>query len=150
MIATSIPYDLTFLVHIVAALDTLIVFVVMRSSAQAVVRGADEAILRKRFPNKRNWAARVLHVLPITGLILSLTGDKSVALSKPWIGVGILCYLAMAGHLEGRTLPKERALAAAIASDGVAPPEGGRELVRSLDTLLVIFAVALIAMLVQF
>jgi hypothetical protein len=150
VIATSIPYDLTFLVHIVAALDTLIVFVVMRSSAQAIARGADESIQRKRFPNKRNWAARVLHVLPITGLILSLTGDKSVALSKPWIGVGILCYLAMAGHLEARTLPKERALAATIESDGVAPPEGGRALVKSIDTLLAILAVALIAMLVQF
>ena len=150
MIATTIPYDLTFLVHIVAALDTLIVFVVMRSSAQAVARGADESVLRKRFPNKRNWAARVLHVLPITGLILSLTGDKTVALSKPWVGVGILCYLAMAGHLEARTLPQERALAATITSDGVASPESGRTFVKSIDTLLAIFAVALIAMLVQF
>lgn len=150
MIATTIPYDLTFLVHIVAALDTLIVFVVMRSSAQAIARGADDSIQRKRFPNKRNWAARVIHVLPITGLILSLTGDKSVALSKPWIGVGILCYLAMAGHLEARTLPQERALAATIASAGVASPESGRAFVKSIDTLLAIFAVALIAMLVQF
>ena len=150
MIATSIPYDLTFLIHIMAAVDTLIVFIVMRSSAQGIVRGADETFQRKRFPNRRNWAARVLHVLPITGLILSLTGDKSVALSKPWVGVGILAYLAMAGHLEARTLPQERALATTIETDGVAPPESGRAMVKSIDTLLAIFAVALIAMLVQF
>jgi hypothetical protein len=150
VIATSIPYDLTFAVHIMAAVDTLIVFIVMRSSAQAITRGADESLQRKRFPNRRNWAARVLHVLPVTGLILSLTGDKSVSLSKPWIGVGILCYLAMAGHLEARTLPQERALATTIQTDGVASPDSGRAFVKSIDTLLAIFAVALIAMLVQF
>lgn len=150
MIATSITYDLVFLTHIIAAVDTLIVFIVMRNSAQSIVRGADETVQRTKFPNRRNWAARVLHVLPITGLIMSLSGDKSVSLSEPWIGVGILCYLAMAGHLEARTLPQERALAKVIAEDGVAPPESGRAFVKSIDILLAIFAVALIAMLVQF
>jgi hypothetical protein len=89
-------------------------------------------------------------VLPITGLIMSLTGDKSVSLSKPWIGVGILCYLAMAGHLEARTLPQERVLAKSIESDGAASPESGRAFLKSIDILLAIFAVALISMLVQF
>jgi hypothetical protein len=114
------------------------------------VNGADESLQRKRFPDRRNWAVRVVHVLPITGLILSLSGDKSVSLSKPWIGVGILCYLAIAGHLEARTLPQERALAKAIARDGVAPPESGRAFVKSIDILLALIAVALISMLVQF
>jgi hypothetical protein len=150
MIATSIPYDLVFVIHIMAAVDTLIVLLVMRSSAQGIVRGADATLQRKRFPNRQNWAARVFHVLPITGLIMSLTGDKSVSLSKPWIGVGILCYLAMAGHLEARTLPQERVLAKSIESDGVASPESGRAFLKSIDILLAIFAVALISMLVQF
>ena len=150
MIATSIPYDLVFLIHIMAAVDTLIVFIVMRFSAQGIVRGADETFQRKRFPNRHNWAARVIHVLPITGLIMSLSGDKSVSLSKPWIGVGILCYLAMAGYLEARTLPQERVLATMIETDGVAPPESGRAFVKSIDILLAIFGVALISMLVQF
>jgi hypothetical protein len=150
MIATSITYDLVFVIHIIAAIDTLIVFIVMRSSAMVVARGGDEAMQRKRFPDRRNWAARVLHVLPITGLIMSLSGDKSVALSKPWIGVGILCYLAMAGHLEAKTLPQERTLANVIALDGMAPVESGRALVKSIDVLLALLGVALIAMLVQF
>jgi hypothetical protein len=150
MIATSIPYDLVFVIHIIAAVDTLIVFVVMRTAAQGIIRGADSTIQRKRFPNRRNWAARVLHVLPVTGLIMSLSGDSSVSLSKPWIGIGILCYLAMAGHLEARTLPQERALAATIATDGVASPESGRAFLKSIDILLAIFGVALISMLVQF
>ena len=57
MIATSITYDLVFLVHIMAAVDTLIIFLVMRSSAQGVIRGADATFQRKRFPNRINWAA---------------------------------------------------------------------------------------------
>ena len=150
MIATSITYDLVFLMHVMAAVDTVIVLIVMRGAAQAVARGADESVQRKRFPDRRNWAVRVVHVLPITGLIMSLSGGKSVALSKPWIGVGILCYLAIAGHLEARTLPQERVLAAAIAEDGVASRDGGRAFVRSIDVLLALIAVALLSMLIQY
>jgi len=150
VIATSIAYDLVFLVHIMAAVDVLIVFIVMRSAAQAIARGADESVQRARFPNRRNWAVRVIHVLPITGLILSLSGGKSVSLAKPWIGVGILCYLAIAGHLEAKTLPQERALAEVITVNGVAPPESGRAFLKSIDILLAIFAVALLSMLIQF
>jgi hypothetical protein len=150
VIATSITYDLVFLVHILAGVDTLIVFIVMRSAAQAIAHGADESVQRARLPDRRNWAARVVHVLPITGLIMSLSGDKSVSLTRPWIGVGILCYLALAGHLEAKTLPQERAIAKLIARDGVAPPESGRSLVKSIDVLLALIAVAFIAMLVQF
>jgi hypothetical protein len=150
MIANTVAYDLVFLVHILAAVDTIIVFVVMRASAMAIVRGADEATQRKKFPARRNWAARVLHVLPLTGLIMSLSGDSSVSLTKPWIIVGIVAYLAAAGHLEARTLPQEQVVSEVIAHDGVASPERGRQLTRSIDTLLALVGVALIAMLVQF
>jgi hypothetical protein len=150
VIATSIAYDLVFLMHILAAVDTLIVFIVMRSGAQAIARGADASVQRARFPDRHNWAVRVVHVLPVTGLIMSLSGDNSVSLTKPWIGVGILCYLAIAGHLEAKTLPQERALAKVITRDGVAPPASGRSFVKSIDVLLSLIAVAFIAMLVQF
>jgi hypothetical protein len=150
MIATSVAYDLVFVVHIMSAVAVLAVFITMRFAALTVARGADGATQAHRFPQRRNWAARLLHLMPITGLIMSLSGGSSVALSKPWIGVGLLCYLAAAGHLEARTLPQERLLAASIASEGVASPESGRQFVRSLDILLGIIAVAFIAMLVQF
>jgi hypothetical protein len=150
MIATSVAYDLVFLVHILAAVATLIVLVAMRYSALAIVRGAGAAQQRARFPQRRNWAARLMHVLPLTGLVMSLSGDSSVSLAKPWIGVGLLCYLAAAGHLEARTLPLERVVAETIEHDGVASPERGRKLVRSVDVLLSLVAVALVAMLVQF
>jgi uncharacterized membrane protein len=150
MIADTVPYDLVFLIHVIAAVDTVIVFVVMRASSRAIVRGADEVTQRKRFPARRNWAARVLHVLPITGIIMSLSGDSSVSLTRPWIIVGLVVYVAAAGHLEARTLPQEQVISEVIAHDGVASPERGRQLTRSIDTLLALIAVALIAMLVQF
>jgi hypothetical protein len=150
VIATSITYDVVFLVHIMAAVDVLIVLIVMRAAAQSIVRGADESVQRARFPNRRNWAVRVVHVLPITGLILSLSGGNSVSLSKPWIGVGILCYLAIAGYLEARTLPQERELSEVIAVSGVAPLERGRAFLKSVDVLLALIAVALLSMLIQY
>lgn len=150
MIATSVAYDLVFLVHILAAVTTLVVFFVMRGSASSVARGADGAVQKARFPNRRNWAARTLHLMPVTGLVLSLSGDHSVSLTQPWIGVGILCYLAAAGHLEARTLPLERVVGEVIWHDGVASPQRGRQLVRSIDVLLAVVAVAFVAMLLQF
>jgi hypothetical protein len=150
VIATSTAYDLVFLVHILAAVATLIVFVVMRFSALAIARGAPSATQKARFPSRRNYAARVMHVLPVTGLIMSLSGDSSVSLTRPWIGVGILCYILAAGHLEARTLPQERVVSEVIQADGVASPERGRKLVTSVDVLLGLIAVAFISMLVQF
>ncbi len=150
MIATSVTYDWIFVLHIIGAVATIIVFVAMRFAALAVARGADGATQKLRFPERKNWAARVLHVMPITGLIMSLSGGKSVSPSQPWVIVGLLCYLAAAGHLEARTLPEERVVAATIARDGVATPSEGRALVRSIDTLLVIVAIAFISMLIQY
>ncbi len=150
MIATSVGFDLVFLIHIIAAVDTLIVFIAMRYAGQAVARGADASVQLTKFPDRQNWAARALHILPVSGVIMSLGGNNSLSLTKPWIGVGILCYVAAAGHLEARTLPQEKVLSEVIARDGVAAPEQGQAFVRSVDVLLALIGVALIAMLVQF
>ncbi len=150
MIATTVAYDIVLLVHIVTAVSVLIVFIAMRGAAKSIVSGAPPEVQRARFPERRNWAARSLHVLPVTGLIMSLSGDSSVSLTRPWIGVGLLCYLLAAGHLEARTLPLERVVSEVIKHDGVASLERGRKLVLSIDTLLALVAVALISMLVQF
>jgi hypothetical protein len=150
VIASSVAYDLVFLVHILAAVAAIVVFIAMRVAALGVMRGADARTQALRFPQRRNWAARLLHLLPITGFIMVSSGGRSVSLSHAWVIVGLLCYLAAAGHLEARTLPEERLVAAAIARDGVATREQGRELLRSIDILLAIVGVALIAMLIQY
>ncbi|MHB2029445.1 MAG: hypothetical protein ACYCPT_11590 [Acidimicrobiales bacterium] len=150
MIATSVAYDLVFVVHIVTAITTIAVFVTMRVAALSIARGADAATQALRFPQRRNWAARIFHLMPVTGLIMALSGGSSVALSQPWVIVGILCYVGAAGHLEARTLPEERALTDLIARDGSAPPTDGAKLVRSVDVLLVLVGIALVSMVVQY
>ncbi|MGB7653376.1 MAG: hypothetical protein WBL51_08910 [Acidimicrobiales bacterium] len=148
--STSVTYDLVFVVHILAAVATIIVFVTMRLSALAVARRADGATQASKFPSRRNWAARVIHVMPITGLIMSFSGGSSVTLGHSWIIVGLICYLAAAGHLEARTLPEERVVSETILRDGVASPEAGRKLVRSMDVLLMLIGIAFISMLIQY
>jgi hypothetical protein len=150
MIATSVTYDWIFVIHIIGAVATIVVFITMRLAALAVARGADAKDQLLRFPERRNWAARVIHVMPVTGLIMSLSGGASVDPSQPWVIVGLLCYLAAAGHLEARTLPEERVVAATVARDGTATREQGRALVRSIDTLLLIVAIAFLSMLIQY
>jgi hypothetical protein len=150
VIATSVVYDLVFVVHIMAAVGTIIVFIAMRVAALGVIRGVDAQTQALRFPQRRNWAARVIHLLPITGFIMTSSGGPSVTISHLWIIVGLICYLAAAGHLEAKTLPEERLVAATIGRDGIATKDQGRQLLRSIDILLAIVALALITMLVQY
>ncbi|HUY43042.1 MAG TPA: hypothetical protein VMU98_04685 [Acidimicrobiales bacterium] len=150
MIGASVPYDLALMIHVLAAVATIVVLVTMRYAALALTRGAEPSVQAARFPQRRNWAARVIHVLPVSGLYMSLTGDSAVSLARPWTGVGILCYVLAAGHLEARTLPQERMIAEIIHKDGFASAERGRQFMTSVNVLLALVGVALIAMLVQF
>ncbi len=150
MIAATVAFDLVLVAHIVVAVASVVVLVALRTGATLVARGADLADQRRRFPLRRDWAARVVHLLPVTGLALVATGGASVRLTRPWVLVGLACYLALAGHLEARTLPQERQVARAAASPAGAPPALGRALARSVDVLVSLLALALVAMIVQF
>ncbi len=150
MIAAAVGFDLLLLVHIVVALASVVVLATLRASAGALARGAAPDEQRRRFPQRRDWAARVVHLLPVTGLALVATGGPSERLTHPWVLVGIACYLALAGHLEARTLPQERRLADAAATSGGAPAADARALARSVDVIIGLLAIALVAMIAQF
>ncbi len=150
MIATSVTYDVVFLIHVMAAVATLIVLIVMRWSARLVARGADAQTQHARFPARRNWAARVMHLIPITGVIMVASGGHDVSIGHPWVIVGIVIYLAAAGHLEARVLPLERSIGEIIHRDGAANVQQGSKLVTTIDVLLVLVAVAFVVMLVHF
>ncbi|MGP8008634.1 MAG: hypothetical protein ACLPKZ_00025 [Acidimicrobiales bacterium] len=47
-------------------------------------------------------------------------------------------------------MPEERVLSETILRDGVASPEAGRKLVRSMDVLLMLIGIAFISMLIQY
>jgi hypothetical protein len=146
---TSVSYDLTLVAHILLAVASVAIFLVLRSSAAAVAKGADAATQANRFPQRRNWAARLFHLMPITGFALVGMGGSSVSFSQPWVGIGLLLWILAAGHLEARVLPLERRLAADIAANGQAPQESGRRMGLSIDVLLLLVAAAFIVMLWQ-
>jgi hypothetical protein len=150
MIATSVTYDVVFCLHLAAALTTLVVFVALRLAGRTVATAAPSERQRVAFPSRRNWAARVTHLLPVTGVIMALSGGPSVSFHHAWVGTGLALYLLAAGHLEARTLPAERELSATIARDGQATPAQGRRFVVSVDVLLGLVALALVAMITQF
>jgi hypothetical protein len=149
MLAVTVTFDLIFVVHILIAVAAIAVFVVLRTAGAAVANGAAPEEQAKKFPVRRNWAARLFHLLPVTGLALVGLGGASMSFSQPWIGGATLAWLLAAGHLEARVLPDERSLATTIARDGVAPPAAGKRFGLSVDVLLSLVAVALVLMVWQ-
>jgi hypothetical protein len=150
MLATSVTYDLFFVLHLAAAVVSLVVFIVLRSGARAVALGAPAERQRRAFPERRNIAARVFHLVPVTGVVMAAIGSSSVSFARPWVSTGLVIYVLAAGHLEARTLPAERRLASQIAASGTASPAEGKRFTLSVDILLGLVAVALVAMVSQF
>jgi uncharacterized membrane protein len=146
----DVTYDVIFLVHLVVAVAVAVVLITLRVTANGVTVDSDRDQLRKRFPDRVDWAARLVHVLPITGIVLSLIGDSGVALRQPWIITGIFLYLVLAFWLEARALPAERVLARSITTSVDAVPAAARKLTRELDHALLLLALVFVTMIVQF
>jgi hypothetical protein len=151
MIATfnSVPYDIMLALHIILAVAAMAVFVVLRMAGAKVAKGASAEVQKRQFPQRSNMAARVVHLMPVTGMALVGIGGATVSFKHAYIGIAMLLWLLAAGHLEARVLPAERRLAAAIASDGVASPQSGATFGRSVDVLLTLVALAFIVMIWQ-
>jgi uncharacterized membrane protein len=122
----------------------------MRVSATMLVKTPANEKLLTRYPTGRNWAGRVIHVLPLSGIALSLSEGHSDSLGQPWIGVGFLCYLVAAGLLEARVFPLERSVSTTLAAGDQVSPSLARQLGMRLDTVLSVLAIAVIVMVVQF
>jgi hypothetical protein len=145
--AARVGWDLLFVTHLMTAVAVLIVLVTLRAGTMTVV--TDPAAGRTRFPDRPDYAVRLVHLLPVSGLALSLWGGGRVAPDRPWVVAGLALYLVAAGLLEARVLPAERALARALVThDGVATHAA--TLRRGLDGALAVIAVAMIVMIGQF
>jgi hypothetical protein len=122
----------------------------MRFAALSAARAGDRTVLRERFPDRVNWAARVVHVSALTGVAMALTGPNDVSFARAWVGVGLVLYFALAYWLEARTLPAERALVQVIHGDAEIDGALASVLQRDVDVALFIVALALVTMVVQF
>ena len=138
-------YDILFLTHIVSAIVIVVVLVSMKLTAAAFVRNQSE---KARLPRGRNWAARILHLLPITGFAIAWASHSQrepIALNQLWIAVGIVTYLLAAALLEMIVLPAEQEL---VVDDSVVAT--AKKMSGALDGVMTMVVVATIAMLLQF
>ena len=140
--------DLSFLAHIIAALVGVVVLVSMKLTAQAAATGRGQL----RLPTGRNWAARLIHLIPLTGFAVlgaSQGTNDPISFGQAWIISALVLYFVAASALEMRILPAERELAAAHAKGEALEATTVRAMNRGLDVVLVAIALATIAMLVQ-
>jgi hypothetical protein len=149
VIATIVAYDLVFVVHLLSALSSLVILIVLRVEANAAPSASREQ-LREQFPDREDLAVRTVHLLPLTGLALVLLGGHDVSITQPWVIAGIVIYLVLARWIEVRTLPLERTFARTVQGEDVIPEGMSASLVRRIDVALGLLALALVAMIVQF
>jgi uncharacterized membrane protein YraQ (UPF0718 family) len=148
--AVSVAYSLWFLLHLVVALAAIVVIGGLRFSAASVIRSSDPQSLAARFPLKKNIAARVVHLAPISGFILVILGDRDVSLARAWVGVGLALYFVLAFWLEARVIPSERDLAQALRDNNSAARSAAQHFSRQLDGALLVLTAILLDMVVQF
>jgi hypothetical protein len=148
VIATPhVVYDWIFVIHVMTAVAALVVLIALRAGAAVAITRPDA--VQSRFPDRPDWAIRVVHLLPLTGVALVLTGGTNVSVAHAWVQVGLGCYLIAGTWIEVRVRPDERSLARALRGTEDVRAEA-IALVRTLDTALVIITIAMITMIVQF
>jgi hypothetical protein len=138
-------YDVLFLSHIISAVVIIVVLVSMKVTAVALMRNQRE---RARLPRARNWAARILHLLPLTGFAIAWASHSQrepIALNQLWITMGIVTYLLAAALLEMIVLPAEQELVV----DGTVVA-AAKKMSGALDGVMTMIVIATIAMLLQF
>lgn len=112
---TGAAYDLVLLAHIVVAALSAVVVAVAVGQALALRRGGDlTEEVRRYYSGKVNWAGRLVHLLPLTGLALVGMSRSAYALSQLWIVLGLVSWLAISAVLEAISWPAERRAAAVL------------------------------------
>jgi hypothetical protein len=129
------------------AVAALVILIALRAGAATAISHPDA--VRTRFPDRPDWAIRLVHLLPLSGIALIVTGSQSVSFTHVWVQVGAACYLVVAAVIEIRVRPDERSLARALGGSGNVPIAAAT-LVRALDTALLVIAIAMITMIVQY
>jgi len=150
ILGVSALCDVFYVTHVLAVLASFVVLITLRLSARTLLTDPKNPALQERFPDSRNWAGRMVHLVPLTGLAVALSGGHDDRLSQPWIGVGILCYLVAAGLLEARVFPIEKQIAHGLALGESTDVQRATKLLSRVDTVLAVLAVALVVMIVQF
>ncbi len=148
--ATSVAYSLWFLIHLIVAAATIVIVSALRYNAQLAIDGTASSNLEARFPLRTNWAARTVHLAPLSGLVLTIIGGRDDSFARAWVGAGLALYFALAFWMEARVLPSEREVARSIRENGVPATHVAQRFSRHLDVALVLLTLILLTMVVQF
>ncbi len=147
VVVTTKGFDVVLVVHVLAALAALIVLVVLRSAARAVQRGQPSEAARRSFGGGPELAGRVVHLVPLSGLVLVLASRGAYGLSSGFVLVGFALWCCAAWLLEVVGFPAQRDVAAALAKGG-ATGDATKSLIFAVDLAslsLVLAAVVMVA-----
>lgn len=109
---TGAAYDLVLLAHVIVAAISALVVAVAVGQARALQRqGEPTEELRRYYSGKVNWAGRIVHLLPVTGVALVAMSRGAYAFGQLWVVLGLVVWLAISAVLEAMAWPAEREVA---------------------------------------
>jgi hypothetical protein len=146
-VVTTKGFDVVLVVHVFLAIASLVALLVLRNAAVAVVRGGELPLAAARsLTGRHELAARMVHLLPVSGVVLVALSRGSYHLTTGFVAVGLALWLVAASVLEAIGFPAQRAVAIALKSAGDPVPDA-RRLLRATETASLAIVVAAIVML---
>lgn len=140
-VQTTKAFDLVLVAHVLVAIAALVVILVLRSSAVAVWKGGVlSPTAQQTFSGGLELAGRVVHVVPLTGLLLLALSRGAYGFTTGFVVVGLTGWVLAAAALEGVAFPAQRTIAASLAAGTDARPDA-RRLARATE----LAALALVA-----
>ena len=149
MLAVNELYGLLLVAHIVFALLSIVNLLVMRTGGHKIAKGAELASLSQTFRPGIPWGLRNVHMIFVTGILMIVVGGNDVSFSQLWVQTALLSYVLAAGHLEARLVPEIGRLSRDIQQGQVPPALVGKKFIFSIDIVLGLIGIGLIAMVTQ-
>lgn len=155
---SAVLFDLGVVAHVGAAVvgyGALGATAAYGDRAARAERPRDLASLRRYFRPGRNWAARVVLLVPVLGGLLLGLGDRG-AIGRPWPWIGLGSWTVTAALASAVVWPAERELQDYFALADPVPPSAtaaarraGRRASLAGGAIALCFLVAVVAMVGQ-
>jgi len=123
---TSPKYSILLVVHCGAAALALAALTVSTWFCHRLAIAEDpsaDAALVAYFRSSPNWFGRILHVVPLAGILLVWSSQGAFSFSSGWLAAGMACYVIAAYLAEALVFAEERRLHAVVRG---ADPDGWR------------------------
>ena len=127
-VPTGVGFSVLLLLHVAAVAVALVAVVasgVMARRVRSARGGPLPASVVGYFAPGVNWVGRVVHLVPVLGLLLLWSSHGAYDLGEPWVLWGFGLWVAAAAACEGLLWPAERRVQAGL-SDGAGEGDGGR------------------------